>query len=730
MTDDLVYSSPWPSVEVGLAQLTSAVEARHPDADLGLLRRGLAFLERLARDAPDSSPINLSHALETARVLADMRLDPAAVTAALVAAVTVHGGAELDAIRGALGDEVADLLEGVVRLGRIRWDRIEEEAAESLRKMFLAMARDVRVVLVVLAMRVQMMRALRDGDLPDAEQKRVAREALEVFAPLANRLGIWQLKWELEDWALRVLDPQAFNELTRLLSERREERNAFIGEVIDTLKKRLRDEGIEATVKGRAKHVYSIYKKMQRKELNFEQIYDVSAVRVTTERIPDCYAVLGMVHSLWVPVPGEFDDYIAKPKDNGYQSLHTAVIGPRGRPVEVQIRTQEMNQYAEFGVAAHWAYKERKKSTSGQEKFAVLRQLMDWERDVNDPHQFVESLKTDVFKDQIFVFTPNGDIIDLPLGSTPLDFAYRVHTMVGHRCRGARVNGHIQPLDHQLATGDRVEILTHKEGHPSRDWMNPSFGFLKTSSARQKVRQWFRLRERTTAIHEGKELIEKELARLELGHTTLAEIAHLLKYPHVDDMFAAVGYGDRSSQSIASAALQIEREKAPPEEPPLPPSVPLSKKKTSASGLRLDGVDDILGKRARCCNPVPGDDVVGFVTRGRGIMIHRRDCTNLARAAEPEPERIVDISWGPGVTEKHMVEVEIRAQDSAGLLRDMSTLVSSMGVNITSARAEGNRGGSAWLRLSLELASADEIVKVMQRIDRHPDVLEVRRVGR
>jgi RelA/SpoT family (p)ppGpp synthetase len=549
-----------------------------------------------------------------------------------------------------------------------------------------------------------------------------------VFAPLANRLGIWQLKWELEDWSLRALDPDAFAELTRLLSERREDRDAFIGEVIDTLKTRLREERIEASVKGRAKHVYSIYKKMQRKELVFEQIYDVSAVRVVTERITDCYAALGLVHSLWVPVPGEFDDYIAKPKDNGYQSLHTAVIGPRGRPVEVQIRTQEMNQFAEFGVAAHWAYKERKKSAE-HERFGVLRQLMDWERDVNDPHQFVESLKTDVFKDQIFVFTPNGDIIDLPLGATSLDFAYRVHTMVGHRCRGARVNGHIQPLDHQLATGDRVEILTHKEPQPSRDWMNPSFGFLKTSSARQKVRQWFRVRERSTAIHEGRELVEKELHRLELGHATVAEIAELLKYPHIDDMFAAVGYGDRSSQSIASAALQIERDKKPPEEPPIPPSVPLSKKvKTSASGLRLDGVDDILGKRARCCNPVPGDDVMGFVTRGRGIMIHRRDCTNVTKATEPE--RLVEIAWGPGVTEKHMVEVEIRAQDSAGLLRDMSTLVSGMGVNITSARAEGNRGGYAWLRLSLELASADEVVKVMQRIDRHPSVLEVRRVGR
>jgi GTP pyrophosphokinase len=524
-----------------------------------------------------------------------------------------------------------------------------------------------------------------------------------------------------------VLEPVVFAEITQLLNEKREERTAFIQAVIRTLEGKLAEEGIRATVKGRPKHINSIYKKMQRKNLGFDQIYDVSAVRVTTERMTDCYAALGMVHSLWVPLPGEFDDYIAKPKANGYQSLHTAVIGPKGRPVEVQIRTQEMHDYAEFGVAAHWAYKERKKS-SAHEKFTVLRQLMDWERELVDPLDFAESLKTDLFEDQVYVFTPNGDVLDLPAGATPLDFAYRVHTMVGHRCRGAKVNGQIQPLEHELKTGDRVEILTQKEAQPSRDWMNPTFGYLKTNSARQKVRHWFREQGRDKAVLEGRELVERELARLDLSYATLDHIAELLKYASVDDLYAHVGFGDRSSQSIASAALSVEKDLAPPEEPELPPSVPPSRRKGNTSGLRLHGVDDILGKTARCCNPVPGNDVVGFVTRGRGIVIHRKNCTNIVNALEPE--RLVDIDWTPGDADRHTVDIEIRANDSAGLLRDMSNLVSTMGVNITSARAEGNRAGAAWLRLSLELSSAEQVVKVMQRLDRHPSVLEVRRLAR
>ncbi|HHH29790.1 MAG TPA: bifunctional (p)ppGpp synthetase/guanosine-3',5'-bis(diphosphate) 3'-pyrophosphohydrolase, partial [Polyangiaceae bacterium] len=475
MAESLVPSSRPPlSQRVPLDQALHEIVARlvehHPSDDPSVVRHAHRLLDAKRRELGDAVPVE--YALDTAGVLADLRLDPSAVAAALVARLVVDHELEVAEVAAELGEDVGTLLDGVRRLATIRWDRIEEEAAESLRKMFLAMAQDIRVVMVVLAMRVQRMRSLRDGVFDEEECARYAQETLDVFAPLANRLGIWQLKWELEDWALRALEPEIFDEITRLLDERREERQAFIDEVVRTLKDELAAEGIDATVKGRPKHIYSIYKKMQRKQLNFEQLYDVSAVRVITRRVQDCYAVLGLVHATWVPVPAEFDDYIAKPKDNGYQSLHTAVIGPRGRPVEVQIRTQQMHQFAEFGVAAHWAYKERKSGKAlAQDKFMLLRQLMDWERDVADPHQFVESLKTDIFEDQVYVFTPGGDVVDLPVGSTPLDFAYRIHTMVGHRCRGARVNDQIVPLDYELKTGERVEILTQKMPQPSRDWM-------------------------------------------------------------------------------------------------------------------------------------------------------------------------------------------------------------------------------------------------------------------
>ncbi|RLB62722.1 MAG: (p)ppGpp synthetase [Deltaproteobacteria bacterium] len=716
-----------PTAEASFAQLFETVSTQFSQDDLGVLRAGFDALS--ARCDESSPPIDLGHWIATARVLADMRIDPAAVTAALVAPLAVELDQSPAELTEALGAEVGSLLEGVKRLAAFRWDRIEEAAAESLRRMFVAMAQDIRVVLIVLAMRVQLLRVADRGGGEPEENQRLAAETLEVFAPLANRLGIWQLKWELEDRSFNQLEPETFAELTGLLADGREQRETFIKEVIDAIERELSEAGIEASVTGRPKHIYSIYKKMQRKQVSFDQIYDVSAVRVITERVPDCYAALGMVHSLWAPLPKEFDDYIARPKENRYQSLHTAVVGLRGRPVEVQIRTQEMHQYAEYGVAAHWAYKEsRKASGTADEKFMVLRQLMDWERDVADPHQFVESLKTDIFKDQVYVFTPNGDIVDLPVGATPIDFAYRIHTMVGHRCRGARVNDQIQPLDYQLKTGDRVAILTHKSPRPSRDWMNSAFGYLRTASARTKVRQWYREQGRDKAIAEGRELCDKEIGRLELKHATIEEIAELIKYPSVEDMYKAVGYGDRSSQSVASAALQVERSKAPPEEAEIPPSVAPSTRKRSASGLALDGVDDILGKRARCCNPVPGDQVVGFVTRGRGIMIHRRDCCNVT--ATREPERLVAIDWGPGEGERHTVDVEIRAHDRPGLMRDLSEVVSNTGVNIRSARAEANKAGEAWLRLALELTSAEQVVKVLQRIDRFPGVLEVRRVGR
>ncbi len=709
--------------ERALDALVDRVTEHHPDGDASVLRQSLEVLRRLHEGGPD---ILLQDALDTAEVLAKLRLDPAAVAAALIARPVIEQQLDLERLRAQLDPAVLALLDGVQRLAAIRWDRLEEEVAESLRKMFVAMAQDVRVVMVVLAMRVQRIRSLRDSGLSADERRRYARETLEVFAPLANRLGIWQLKWELEDGVLRELEPAAYDEIVRLIAERRQEREAFIAEIVRVLTAKLADEGIRGTVKGRPKHIYSIYKKMRRKELDFQQLYDVSAVRVTTERVQDCYAALGIVHSTWVPIPSEFDDYIAKPKDNGYQSLHTAVIGPKGRPFEVQIRTGEMHQFAEFGVAAHWAYKERKSGKAlAQDKFMLLRKLMDWEREVADPHQFVQSMKTDLFEDQVYVFTPGGDVVDLPVGSTPLDFAYRIHSNVGHRCRGARVNEQIVPLDHTLQTGDRVEILTHKEPQPSRDWMNPGLGFLRTASARGKVRQWFRKQGRDEAVREGRDMVERELSRLDLRHTTVHEVAVSLKYPGVEELYAAVGYGDRSTHSVSSAALALELEKAPP--PPPPPEPAPASKTQAARGIRLEGgIDEVVGRRARCCSPVPGDDVVGFVTRGRGVAVHLRRCPHVA--STHEPERLVEIDWGSDGRDSHAVDLEIRAHDRSGLMGELSKVVSAVGVNITSARAEGQRGSGAWIRLSLDCRSADQVARVMERIDRHPDVLEVRRV--
>ena len=703
-------------------ELLNKLAEHYPSDDLSAVTRGY---ELLCKAEKRESGVEV--ALQTARVLVDMRLDPPAICAALVARLDLSA----EELAQPFGTEVAGLVENVGRLDRTRWDRIGDESAERLRKMFIAMAADIRVVVIALAIRVQRMRALRDAadqTADEQEARRVARESLEIFAPLANRLGIWRLKWELEDLSLRELDPAAFFELQRKLQDTRAERDSYIERAGAILVSKLEEEGIAASVSGRAKHIYSIYRKIQRKGLSFEQIYDISALRVLTGQLGECYAALGVVHGLWGPLPGRFKDYIARPKDNLYQSLHTAVIGPQGKPLEVQIRTHEMHRFADIGVAAHWTYKEgRRPERAIYKKFMVLRQLMDWERELADPHQFVESLRTDVFKDQVYVFTPAGDIVDLPLGATPLDFAYRVHTSIGHRCRGAKVNDAIVPLDHQLKTGDRVEILTHKQESPSRDWINPAFGFLRSNSARTKVRQWFREQDRSTAVEQGRELVEKELSRLSLEYTTVSDVAAALRYDSVDELFAAVGFGDRTCQGVSTTALSLEQEKAPPEEPDIPSSVPADRKQLAPKGLSLGGVDDILGRRAACCNPVPGEPVIGFISRGRGLTIHRRECRNVSR----EPERLVEIDWGATAGETFLSDVLVRAQDRPGLLRDISGLISDNGVNVTAAQAEARpRDGTALLRLTLEFSAANQVARLLARIAQYPGVLEARRVAR
>lgn len=704
--------------------------AQQVPAAVAQLRPLVNELATRAAAASATSSLPQERAVEAAFLLAKMRVDPLAVAAAQLSAHPLDAlfPPDEDARKPApIAPELRELrsiMESESHLRAIRFASLERDDVESLRKLFLAMAKDVRVVLVALAHRVVAMRYVAEPETDAA--RALARETLDIYAPLANRLGIWQFKWELEDRAFEVLRPEVFAELQRLVSEKSDQRQTFIDEVVGALKEELERAGIDARVKGRPKHIYSIYKKMQRKEVGFDQLYDVSAVRVMTSKLSDCYAVLGVVHSKWTPIKSEFDDYIALPKDNGYQSLHTAVIGPRGRPVEVQIRTQEMHQFAEFGVAAHWAYKEQKRGLTG-DRFMLLRQLIDWEKEVLDPAHFAEQLKTDIFSDRVFAFTPTGDIVDLPKGATPIDFAYRVHTMVGHRCKGARVNDQIVPLDYQLKTGDRVEILTHKHPRPSRDWMNPSLGYLFTSSGRGKVKAWFKEQGRGEAVSAGKDLVQRELARLELPHVDFAAIARELKCVDVEDLYAQVGFGDRRAQQVASTALQIEKRQSPPaaELTPLPP---LPARPKPPRGVVFDGVDDVLGQRARCCNPLPGDDVVGFVTRGRGLVIHRRDCTQVVDSKEPE--RVVDIEWGATAGELHGVDIEVVAQDRPGLLADLFKLLNHLGAHVVSAQTESSKGSNTRMQLRLECRSLRHMLDVLERLDHHRDVQTVRRISR
>ena len=561
---------------------------------------------------------------------------------------------------------------------------------------------------------------------------------MEIYAPLANRLGIFQIKWELEDLSLRELEPEIYREIGAALAAKREQRDGLIQAAITALRERLAEAGIAGKISGRPKHIYSIYKKMQRKGVGFDEIYDVSAVRVLVDTVPDCYAVLGLVHGLWTPIAGEFDDYIARPKPNGYQSLHTAIVGPGGRPLEVQIRTHEMHQFGEFGVAAHWAYKEnRRAGRLADAKFNWLRQVIDWQKEVSDPRDMVESLKTDIFHDQVYVFTPGGDVIDLPEGATPVDFAYRVHTDVGHRCRGALVGGQIVPLDHKLQTGDRVEILTHKTPQPSRDWLSPQLGYVVSSSARQKIRQWFRQQGRDAAIQQGRESLERELRRLGIDRPRFEDYVHLFpKLSAEGDLLAAVGFGDLSAQTVSAKILDAERDRqeaarkaeaaaAPPPPPESAPTRPASKPR-AAGGVSLDGTAGILSHPARCCTPVPGDEVIGYITRGRGIAIHRRDCPNIV--SSPEPERLIEITWGHESRRRYPVTALIQAHDRIGLLRDVLSVFADLSINVTGTQVSTQRRDhSAQITATFEVSSNEQLVRVLDKIERVPGVTRARR---
>jgi GTP pyrophosphokinase len=664
-------------------------------------------------------------------MLAELGLDYHTVAAGLLHDVVEDTAVTVDQVGKLFNAEIAQLVDGVTKLAyidtmsKVAGREREDQEAESLRKMFLAMVDDVRVVLIKLADRLHNMRTL--ASLAPEKRRRIARETLEIYAPLANRLGIWQIKWELEDLGLRHYDPDTYHYIAGLIAERRESRERYLQRVIAELQTRLRLEGIAAEIVGRPKHIYSIYRKMRRKGVEFDQIHDVRGIRVVVDSVQDCYAALGVVHSLWKPIPGQFDDFIATPKDNMYQSLHTAVVGPEGKTVEAQIRTREMHRRAELGIAAHWRYKEgARRDVAFENKVAWLRSLMDWRSDVEDAQEFVDTLKSDVLDDRVYVFTPKGKVLDLPTGSTPVDFAYYIHTEVGHRCRGARVNGQLVPLTRRLGNGDQVEIITAKRGGPSRDWLRPDLGYTRSVRSRQKIRRWFRQQDREENIAFGREQLRRELKRLNLADDIrYQDIAALFEYKSLDDFYAALGFGDLSSQRVAAKILQeLRREEVFPEEEEVPIAI-------TPEGIRVKGVGDLYTQLAQCCKPEPDDPspIVGYVTRGRGVTIHKWDCPNiLVRTSKGEMERLVEVDWGQPQKRMYPVVIKVRAWDRDGLLRDIATVIAEEGVNMREVNSVSiQKTNLATLTATLEITAFSQLISILDKIERLPNVIEVTR---
>ncbi|MFZ5917581.1 MAG: RelA/SpoT family protein [Chloroflexota bacterium] len=710
------------------ADLRQKVEDRLSADDLDLLEHAWVLTQAAhAGQRRASGEPYTEHCLQVAHLLADWGLDGPTLAAGLLHDVVEDSVVSIEDLKLDFGQEIASMVDGVTKLsqfddlsGRVK-DLLDTEA-ESLRKMILAGVDEVRVVIIKMADRLHNMRTL--GSLPEERRKRIARETLEIFAPLANRLGMWQIKWELEDLGFRWLEPEEYKKIARLIGERRDVRERHIARIVDTLKQHLRAAGINAEVTGRPKHIYSIHRKMMRKNLPFEEIYDIRGVRVVVGSVGECYTALGVVHNLWRPIPGEFDDFIAMPKDNMYQSLHTTVVADDGKSLDVQIRTHDMHRTAELGIAAHWRYKEDSRpDQSFAAKIAWLRSLMDWRQEVDDAREFVQSLKEDVFEDRVLVFTPKGDIIDLPAGATPIDFAYHIHTEVGHRCRGAKANGRLIGLDYELQNGDQVEIITAKRGGPSRDWLNPNLGYIKSARARQKIRQWFRRQSREENVARGREILEKELRRLGITQMSFEEISRRFEYDKVDDLLAAIGYGDIHTQQLAMRAVQIEKGDRE-EDLRLPTTAPRS---TSMTDVAVQGVGDLYTKTAGCCNPLPGDDILGYVTRGQGVTIHRRDCKNLLYLLERDSDRIIEVGWG-AEQQTYPVVVVIRAYDRGGLLRDIADVVAVEGCSMSAVNISTHRKEHvATLTATLQISTVAQLSRILTRIERLPNVIDAHR---
>jgi GTP pyrophosphokinase len=735
------------AVTIPFAKLLDQLPPAYTLADKDLIRRAYAAAEEAHRGQKRTSgEPYINHCVAVAQILAELRVPPEVLAAGLLHDTVEDTTITLHIIQRDFGEVVASLVDGVTKLSNLprvsrddqhadKRSAVEETpaaakaptlgrrpdmASETLRKTFLAMGDDVRVVLIKLADRLHNMRTL--GHVPEAKRKRISQQTLDIFAPLANRLGIWQIKWELEDLAFRYVDPEKYKEIAEQLAERRPDRETQIETIVQGLRQLLHDNSLIADISGRPKHIYSIYKKMRDKDKAFELVRDIRAVRMIVSDVASCYTALGLIHTHWRPIPGEFDDYIAAPKDNFYQSLHTAVIWDDGKPLEVQIRTSEMHQNAEYGIASHWRYKEgAKRDKVYEERINWLRNMMEWRSDVDDATEFVESMRSDVFRDRVYVFTPRGDIIDMPAGSTPLDFAYHVHTDIGHRCRGARVNGKLVPLQHELKTGDQVEILTAKRGGPSRDWLNSNLGLVRTQRARSKIRAWFKKEDYEQNLSQGRLLLERELQRLGIPHVNYEDMARGLGFKVPDEMFIDLGTGDLSVGKVIHEIGET------PENANLLTAGAPAPEAEATGAVNIVGLKGLLTTLGRCCNPTPGDQIVGYITRGRGATIHRQDCPNVLRLGQYDHERLVRVDWGTQIR-TFPVSIRIRAYDRQGLMGDVSNLLDSEGVNIADVKVTVNRS-LAELRLVIEVQNISQLSKILTKLENVPNVMEAHRVN-
>ncbi|MGA7356043.1 MAG: bifunctional (p)ppGpp synthetase/guanosine-3',5'-bis(diphosphate) 3'-pyrophosphohydrolase [Candidatus Cybelea sp.] len=668
----------------------------------------------------------IEHPLAVAGILADLEVDHQTIAAALLHDVVEDTSITSEQVSAQFGDEVARLVEGVTKLTRIPYQSKEDAQVENLRKMFLAMAKDIRVIIIKLADRLHNMRTL--GSLPAAKQQAIARETLDIYAPIAHRLGIWKIKWEIEDECLRYLDQSSYAEIVELVAKTRREREADVEKAIARLRDEFKELKVNAEIQGRPKHFYSIYSKISTGR-DFSTIYDLTAIRIIVDTVKDCYAALGAVHAMWTPLPGRFKDYIAMPKPNMYQSLHTTVVGPSGDPLEIQIRTWEMHRTSEYGIAAHWRYKEGGKADQFENKLSWLRALLEWQKDMRDSRVFMENLKLDLFDTQVFVFSPRGDVYSIPAGGTPLDFAYQVHTDVGNHCVGAKVNGRIVPLDYAMQNGDICEILVNKSsGRPSLDWLS----IVKTSSAKHKIKQWFRKERREENVLAGEEALEQELARAGLRTDVargplLERIAARLNYASPTDLYAAIGFGDASAQAVANRVrdefkhdnvvdlTKIGRKPAPRKSP------------RRSSGVRIAGVDDVMVRLSKCCSPVPGDPIIGYVTIGRGVSVHRADCPNVAYM-NATPERILQSQWLDDAGLTHGVDIEVEADDRSQLVQDIMAVFAELKTQVSSVNARVRKDGVAVTSLTVQIRDLDHLHKLLTKLETLKNVRRVYRV--